>query len=107
MKQHLAPLLTCLALFAAASAAAEGHASCFADYKARKGPPLELHYGVIELDADLCDRRRAAQREVEARIGQDGWVLLKMMDLFVPGDTVSRRAFRKKEADAGPYFLRY
>lgn len=107
MKQRFALTLALLALIAAVPAAAQEAGTCFADYKARKGPPLELHYGVLELDAALCDRRGAVRREVEARIGRDDWELLKVMDVFVVGDTVSRRAFRKKESDAGPYFLRY
>jgi hypothetical protein len=81
--------------------------TCYAEYKARKGPPLKLHYGIIALEGEACEKPRLAKREIEERIAVDDWDLLKVMDVFVVGDTVTRRAFRKKRADAGKFFLRY
>jgi|GEM_PF-2700842 len=101
-------VLACLAAFTPVFAPkAAAQEACLVDYKAKRGPPLELHYGVMELKGAACQRRRAAQENVTTRLARDGWDLLQLMDIYRPGDTVTRQQSRKKEADAGPYFLRY
>jgi hypothetical protein len=91
----LAPLLA-LALLATPAGAA-----CYADYKAKQDNPLRLQYGVIQLSDAACDSKRAAQAEVAARIGRDGWQLLNVMSVF-GSDGLEQRKQR-----AGDYFLRY
>jgi len=91
----LAPLL------ALALAATPAGAACYADYKAKQDNPLRLQYGVIQLSDGACDDRRAAQAEVAARIGRDGWQLLNVMSVF-GSDGLQQRKQR-----AGDYFLRY
>lgn len=108
---HLFCLMTALLLpgWGVLPAAAQGQSegACYAEYKARKGPPLELHYGIAALEGPACTRRGRAERELTDRLDQGGWQLLTLMKVFVVGEDISARAFRKKEADAGPYFLRY
>jgi hypothetical protein len=94
-KMLLAPLLA-LALLASPAGAA-----CYADYKAKQDNPLRLQYGVIQLSDAACDNARAAQAEVAARIGRDGWQLLNVMSVF-GSDGLEQRKQR-----AGDYFLRY
>lgn len=74
-------------------------AECYADYKAKKDAPLRLHYGVIALN-DGCDKA-SAQREVAARIGQDGWTLLNILSVF------DASKLSGKEDSAGQFYLRY
>ena len=75
-------------------------AACYADYKAKRGDPLQLHYGVIELgDAD-CSSTDAAAATIAARLG-DGWQLLQVVGTF------GSEGLDKRRASAGDYFLRY
>lgn len=98
MKKHLAPPLALALLIVLAAPAA---ASCYADYKAKQGRPLQLHYGVIELGDQYCSRPRAAASEIEARIAAGGWTLLNVLSIFGPEGLEERRG------SAGQYFLRY
>lgn len=75
-------------------------AACFADYKAKREAPLQLHYGVIEL-ADRDCSREAAAAEIARRISGDGWQLLSVMSVFAEDGLAGRRD------SAGAYFLRY
>lgn len=90
-------VLLSLALTAAFAASAK--AACFADYKAKRGEQLELHYGVVEIRG-ACDPGSAAT-EVRRRIAQDGWELLTVVGVFDESGLEERRD------NAGPYFLRY
>ncbi len=74
---------------------------CYADYKARKGSPMSLHYGVIGLSGQACRDSQEAWAKVAHRIGRDGWQLLAIVSVFGPDGLVARRA------QAGSYFLRY
>lgn len=84
-------------VLAAGSAAAE----CYADYKAKREPPLRLHYGVIALPDAACTSRAAAAAEIARRIGRDGWSLLDVMAVFGP------EGLAERQADAGAFYLRY
>jgi hypothetical protein len=77
------------------------NAECYADYKAKQDNPLRLHYGVIQLMDENCNRRKLARAEIMPRIGIDGWVLLQIQDFFGPEGLEQRRE------SAGEYFLRY
>ncbi|MGV6850289.1 MAG: hypothetical protein ACWA5A_18100 [Marinibacterium sp.] len=76
-----------------------GAAECYADYKAKRGNPLELHYGVTRLSG-ACSAK-AARREIAGRLAADGWTLLNVVSVFGPEGLDRRRA------NAGAYFLRY
>lgn len=88
------------AMLAFALGAAPAAAACYADYKAKRDAPLQLHYGVIELPDAACTPGPAAT-EIARRIGRDGWTLLNVVSIFDAGGLDRRRG------DAGTYFLRY
>ena len=67
-------MLLILALCAPASA----QAACYADYKAKQDNPLRLQHG--EMQVSSCDPSAAAA-EVQARLAQQGWILLKIVSL--------------------------
>lgn len=92
----LALLLALPATFPGAAAA-----DCFADYKAKREPPLRLHYGVIALPQAACASRTAAAAEIARRLRAGGWVLLDVMAVFGPEGLAERRA------DAGAFYLRF
>jgi hypothetical protein len=92
--QALAGALLTLAL--AGPAAAE----CYADYKAKKDDPLQLHYGVAQVSDGNCSRG-GAEGEIAPRIAADGWTLLNVVSTFGP------EGLEEKRASAGDYFLRY
>jgi hypothetical protein len=89
-----------LALVASLALASPAAAGCYADYKAKRENPLQLHYGVISVSDDNCSAAAAAD-EVERRIGSDGWELLAVVSVFDDAGLDSRRD------SAGAYFLRY
>lgn len=99
MTRKSALTLALAALFALPLPAAA--ADCYADYKARKGSPMSLHYGVIELSGKACRDPEEAWEKVARRIGRDGWHLLAIVSVFGPDGLGKRRA------QAGGYFLRY
>ena len=73
-------------------------AACYADYKAKRDQPYELHYGVMQVSA--CDKG-AATGEVRDRLAQAGWVLLNVVSVFDDSGLADR------EQNAGPYYLRF
>jgi len=89
------------AVFAFALPLSAAAQDCYADYKARKGSPMSLHYGVIGLSGGACASRETAERAVARRIGRDGWQLLAVVSVFGRDGLASRRA------QAREYFLRY
>lgn len=98
MKKHALTLVAALALTAAALPA---HAACYADYKAKKDNPLQLHYGVIALPDNACSSARAAAGVVAPRLANAGWTLLNIVSVF--GD----EGLNRRKANAGQHFLRY
>jgi hypothetical protein len=92
--RHIA-LAALLAVFAGPAAAA-----CYADYRAQKTNPLDLHYGVIQVPDDVCSVSAAAP-VIAGRIASDGWQLLQVISVFDESGLDARRA------DAGAYFLRF
>ncbi|MCM2563704.1 hypothetical protein M8756_16355 [Lutimaribacter sp. EGI FJ00015] len=74
-------------------------AACYADYKARRDNPLELHYGVAQI-SEPCTRANA-EAQLAARLQRDGWRLLNVLQVFDDGGLDSRRGA------AGQFFLRY
>lgn len=86
-----------------ALAAQPAAADCYADYKAKRDDPLQLHYGVIRLPDAACGTAQAAGAEIAARIGADGWTLLTVVSVF---DEAGLQDARRKE-NAGQFYLRY
>ncbi len=74
---------------------------CYADYKAKKNEPLRLHYGIAKINPSLCDKRDAVALELRARLRANGWVLLKLIDLF------GKDNLEERKDNAGAYFLKY
>jgi hypothetical protein len=91
------PILLALALLVALPAQAA--AACYADYKASRRDPFELHYGVAEI-AGPCDAASAAQ-ELGPRLAADGWQLLEVTSTFDETGLEARRE------SAGEFYLRY
>ena len=67
-------------------------AECYADYKAKRDEPLQLHRAVGP---------GAAEGELAPRLAGDGWTLLNVLSTFGPEGLAERKA------SAGDYFLRY
>ena len=75
-------------------------AECYADYKAKRDNPLQLHYGVAELPDAACSPQAAA-RALAPRLARGGWTLLNILSMFGP------EGLDQRKSSAGPYFLRY
>ena len=93
--------LLLFAAFCAAISSAPAHAACYADYKAKKDGPLQLHYGVIELPDNACASRSAAASAIAGRLSSQGWTLLNVLSIFEGSQ------LQGKKASAGQYFLRF
>ncbi|MCK8463209.1 hypothetical protein MUY35_05030 [Aliiroseovarius sp. S1339] len=76
-------------------------AGCYADYKAKRDNPLKLHYGVIELPDAACSNRQVAARQVQQRLENQGWLLLKIQSIF------DETGLTERKESAGEYFLRF
>ena len=89
-----------LATVLAATFAQAAQAECYADYKAKKDGPLQLHYGVAQVSDGNCSPGAAAG-ELKPRLAADGWTLLNVLSTFGP------EGLGERKASAGAYFLRY
>ncbi|MEO9822982.1 MAG: hypothetical protein ABJF50_01020 [Paracoccaceae bacterium] len=90
-----------LALVALAWLSAPAHAACFADYKAKRDNPLQLHYGVIKIDSSPCAMSNKVQTTVAGRLKAAGWQLLQVQSVF------DDSGLERRKPDAGQYFLRF
>jgi hypothetical protein len=93
------PILAATALLALALAGPAA-ADCYADYKAKKDGPLQLHYGVAQVSDGNCSPGAAAG-ELAPRLAAGGWTLLTVLSTFGP------EGLGERKASAGEYFLRY
>ncbi|MBE2275024.1 MAG: hypothetical protein IAE87_01880 [Rhodobacteraceae bacterium] len=75
-------------------------AECYADYKAKKDDPLQLHYGVAQVADGNCSPGAAAG-ELAPRLASAGWTLLNVLSTF------GSDGLGERKASAGDYFLRY
>lgn len=79
--------------------------ACFADYKAKRvaaaDGPLQLHYGVARVEAEICRDADALSDNIAERIGAENWTLLRILSTF------AQDKLEAKRADAAEYFLRY
>jgi len=76
-------------------------AQCYADYRAQRTGPVQLHYGVVQLPAGDCGNTQAAARHLAPRLQRDGWTLVDILSTFGPEGLGSR------QGRAGQFFLRY
>lgn len=90
-----------LATVAFAWLALPAHAACFADYKAKRDDPLQLHYGVIKIDSSPCAMSNKVKSTIESRLNAAGWQLLQVQSVFEDD------GLEKRKSDAGKYFLRF
>ena len=81
--------------------AAPAQAACYADYKAKRDDPLQLHYGVIKIDSNPCAMSNKVQSTVAGRLKSAGWQLLQVQSVF------DDSGLGKRKSDAGQYFLRF
>lgn len=72
---------------------------CLFAYKAKRDKPLQLHFGVMQING-RCDPTSASE-EVSERLRTNGWNLLVLLERVEPG---SEKKYRET---AGEYFLRY
>ena len=91
------PVLAATCVLALAGMA---QADCYADYKAKKDSPLQLHYGVAQVSDANCSKG-AAEGELSPRLAGDGWTLLNVLSTFGP------EGLEERKASAGDFFLRY
>lgn len=75
-------------------------AECYADYKAKRDEPFNLHYGVAQVSDANCSRE-AAEAELAPRIAAGGWTLKIVLSTFGP------EGLEERKASAGEFFLRY
>jgi len=81
--------------------ASQAGAECYADYKAKKPSPLQLHYGVVQIPDSMCSNNAAIKQNIKNRIGADGWQLLNVLSVFGP------EGLSQRQSSAGNYFLRF
>jgi len=93
--KHLITLTTLLML-----SAGMVQAACYADYKAKKDNPLQLHYGVIELPQAACNGADVRPL-VAPRLAREGWTLLNVVSVF------DDAGLARRKASAGPFYLRF
>lgn len=95
------PFLHALVAAALLATAGSAQAACFADYKAKRDGPLQLHYGVIELPDAACGATAAAAEETRRRIAAGGWELLNVVSIFGP------EGLEQRKESAGQFYLRF
>lgn len=95
--KHLFFAVTVVLGFAMATQAS---AACYADYKAKQDNPLRLHYGVVALPDNACDKA-SAKAILAPRLANQGWTLLSVLAIFGPEGLAERKA------SAGDYYLRF
>jgi hypothetical protein len=88
-------------LIAALTVAGAAQAQCYADYKAKRGQPMQLHYGVIALPQSACGNTGAAAAQIAPRLAADGWELLSVVSVF------GQEGLASRQGNAGAFFLRY
>jgi len=74
-------------------------ADCYADYKAKQGNPLKLHYGVAKVNGQ-CNKS-AASNELAQRLNAQGWTLLNVVSVF------GSDGLAKRKKSAGSNYLRF
>ena len=101
MKHRMSLRLVLMVPLVALALAQPALADCYADYKAKQGNPLRLHYGVIKLPDSACGSPAAARPAISARIAHEGWTLLAVLSMF------GSEGLAQRKDSAGAYYLRY
>lgn len=86
-------------VFAGLLTAGAAQADCYADYKAKRDNPLQLHYGVAQVTG-ACTQANA-EVELTPRLAVEGWILLNVVSLF------DAKGLNERQVSANDYFLRY
>ena len=94
MKHRMSLRLVLMVPLVALALAQPALADCYADYKAKQGNPLRLHYGVIKLPDSACGSPAAG-------IAHEGWTLLAVLSIF------GSEGLAQRKDSAGAYYLRY
>ncbi|MDA0221778.1 MAG: hypothetical protein O3A08_00055 [Proteobacteria bacterium] len=81
--------------------ASQAGAECYADYKAKKESPLQLHYGVVQIPDGICSNNAAIKQNISNRISADGWKLLNVLSIFGP------EGLSQRQGSAGNYYLKF
>jgi hypothetical protein len=81
--------------------ASQAGAECYADYKAKKKSPLQLHYGVVQIPDGICSNNAAIKQNISNRISADGWELLNVLSIFGP------EGLSQRQGSAGNYYLKF
>jgi hypothetical protein len=76
-------------------------AQCYAEYRAQRTGPVQLHVGVAEVPQAACGNPSAAAQSLAPRLARDGWTLVDILSTFGPEGLASR------QGRAGQFFLRY
>lgn len=95
----LTPFAVVLAVLVLVTAPAQ--AACYADYKAKRENPLNLHYGVIKIDSNPCAMSDRVRSIVASRVQAAGWQLLQVQSVF------DDSGLERRKRDAGQFFLRF
>jgi uncharacterized membrane protein len=98
MKKHALISLIAAVLMAAATPVS---AACFADYKAKRDNPLQLHYGVLQLSDAACQDGERAEAEARARVNGANWTFLGLVSVF------REDGLNERKESAGEFFLRF
>lgn len=67
-------------------------ASCYADYKAKRGNPVQFDYGIVKISDAACNNRKRAEQEVAQKISGDGWQLLNVVSIFGEDELDAKKA---------------
>lgn len=87
------------AILALSLSAGAATAECYADYKAKKGNPLKLHYGIAEIGEGCSVASASAQ--LSQRLAAQGWTLLNVLSVF------DATGLAERKQSAGAYYLRF
>lgn len=81
-----------LIFFGLLATAPAAHAACYADYKAKRGNPVQFDYGIVRLSDGACNNRGRAEQEVAQKISGDGWQLLNVVSIFGEDELDAKKA---------------
>lgn len=98
MTKRILFMIAALTILAASGSA---EAACYADYKAKRDNPLQLHYGVIEIPDAVCSDTAAATPEIAKILTSENWQLLRVLSVF------GAAGLENRKESAGNFYLRF
>ena len=72
--KNILPLALCALMLAPAA-----HAACYAEYKAKRDKPFQLHYDVAQISEPCTER--SAKAQLNRRLAGQGLTLLKVLSV--------------------------